>query len=132
MRKLYRCRWDKKIGGVCGGLGQYLQCDPTLIRMLLVFLCAVTAVIPFLIIYILLWILLPLGPPIYVQILGNKLYRSKNHKKLAGICGGVGEMLHINPNLIRLLTLVLTFITAFLPVMISYVIGAFIIPENPD
>ncbi|MEI8300308.1 MAG: PspC domain-containing protein [Chlamydiota bacterium] len=132
MRKLHRCRWDKKIGGVCGGLGQYLQCDPTLIRMILVFLCTVTAVIPFLIVYIILWILLPLGPPIYVQIPGKKLYRSKIHKKLAGICGGLGEFFLLDPNLMRILVLILAVITAFVPVVISYVVGSFIIQENPD
>ena len=32
-RKLYRDRFDKKIAGVCGGLGQKFQVDSTLIRI---------------------------------------------------------------------------------------------------
>lgn len=34
MRKLYRSNTDKKICGVCGGLGEYLNVDPTIIRLL--------------------------------------------------------------------------------------------------
>jgi phage shock protein C len=33
-KKLYRSRTDRMIGGVCGGLGQYLSIDPTVIRIL--------------------------------------------------------------------------------------------------
>ncbi len=35
-RKLYRSRYDRKISGICGGLADYLNSDPTLIRVLAV------------------------------------------------------------------------------------------------
>ncbi|MBP9676340.1 MAG: PspC domain-containing protein [Anaerolineaceae bacterium] len=35
-KKLYRSRTDRKIGGVCGGLAQYFNIDPTLVRLLFV------------------------------------------------------------------------------------------------
>ena len=35
-KKLYRSRTDKKICGVCGGLGEYLSCDPTIVRLITV------------------------------------------------------------------------------------------------
>ncbi len=35
-KKLYRSRIDRKIGGVCGGLGEYLGIDATLVRLLFV------------------------------------------------------------------------------------------------
>jgi phage shock protein PspC (stress-responsive transcriptional regulator) len=35
-RKLYRSRDDRMIAGVCGGLGDYLKIDPTLIRLVFV------------------------------------------------------------------------------------------------
>ncbi len=35
-KKLYRSRVDRKIGGVCGGLGEYFGIDPTLVRLLFV------------------------------------------------------------------------------------------------
>jgi phage shock protein PspC (stress-responsive transcriptional regulator) len=34
IRRLYRSRDDRMIGGVCGGLGEYLNVDSTLIRLL--------------------------------------------------------------------------------------------------
>jgi len=36
-KKLYRSRSDRKIAGVCGGLGEYFEIDPTLIRLAVVF-----------------------------------------------------------------------------------------------
>lgn len=35
-KKLYRSLIDRKIAGVCGGLGQYFNIDPTLVRLLFV------------------------------------------------------------------------------------------------
>lgn len=33
-KKLYRSNKDKMICGICGGLGEYLNIDPTIIRLL--------------------------------------------------------------------------------------------------
>ena len=35
-KKLYKSRTNKYIGGVCGGIGEYLDFDPTLIRLITV------------------------------------------------------------------------------------------------
>ena len=32
-KRLYRSRTDRKLAGICGGLGDYLNCDPTLVRV---------------------------------------------------------------------------------------------------
>lgn len=132
MKKFYRCRWDKKIGGVCGGLGQYFQCDPTLMRLILVFLCILTAFAPFLIAYILIWMFVPLGPSTYVEIPCKKLYRSKVNRKVSGVCGGLAEYFKIDPTILRILFVILTFTTFIAPTLISYIIGSVIIPENLD
>jgi phage shock protein PspC (stress-responsive transcriptional regulator) len=59
-RRLTRSSTDKKIGGVCGGLAEYFDLDPTLIRVIwvLLVLCGGTGLLA----YIILWIVLPLGP----------------------------------------------------------------------
>ena len=60
-KKLMRSSTDKKIGGVCGGLADYFDLDPTVIRLvwlLLVFFAGTG-----LLVYIVLWIVLPLAPP---------------------------------------------------------------------
>jgi phage shock protein PspC (stress-responsive transcriptional regulator) len=59
-RRLTRSSTDKMIAGVCGGLADYFELDPTLIRVLwvLAFFCAGTGLLA----YIILWIVLPLAP----------------------------------------------------------------------
>ena len=37
-KKLYRSATDKKLAGVCGGVAKYLNMDPTVIRVIWVFL----------------------------------------------------------------------------------------------
>jgi phage shock protein C len=59
-RKLYRSRTERKLAGVCGGLAQYFNADPTLIRVLFVVLALLGG--PGLVIYLVLWILVPEEP----------------------------------------------------------------------
>lgn len=33
-KRLYRSRTNRMLGGVCGGLGEYLNLDPTVIRLI--------------------------------------------------------------------------------------------------
>lgn len=33
-KKLYRSKTDRKIAGICGGLGEYFDIDPTWIRII--------------------------------------------------------------------------------------------------
>ena len=37
-KKLYRIPEKAMIGGICAGLGEYLQADPTIIRLVFAFL----------------------------------------------------------------------------------------------
>lgn len=61
----------------------------------------------------------------------KRLYRSYSDKKLAGICGGLGEYLGVDPTVIRLATVIIALVTAVIPVTIGYVIAWIIIPEAP-
>ncbi len=38
-KRLYKSRTDKKLCGVCGGIADYFDVDPTIVRILLVVLC---------------------------------------------------------------------------------------------
>jgi len=58
--KLYRSRENRMIAGVCGGLGEYFQIDPVLIRVLFV-VATFGGGIGFLG-YIVLWIVIPEKP----------------------------------------------------------------------
>jgi phage shock protein PspC (stress-responsive transcriptional regulator) len=59
-KRLMRSSTDKKIGGVCAGLADYFDMDPTIIRViwLLLLICAGTGFLA----YVILWIVLPLAP----------------------------------------------------------------------
>jgi phage shock protein PspC (stress-responsive transcriptional regulator) len=59
-RKLYRSRTNRKLAGVCGGLAQYFNTDATLIRVLFVVLALLGG--PGLVIYLVLWIVVPEEP----------------------------------------------------------------------
>lgn len=34
VKRIYRSSTDKMVGGVCGGLGEYFEIDPTIIRII--------------------------------------------------------------------------------------------------
>ncbi|TEU19115.1 MAG: PspC domain-containing protein [Anaerolineales bacterium] len=55
--KLYRSRTDSMIGGVCGGLGQYLGIDPTIVRLFFVLLALGNGI--GVLIYLALWLIVP-------------------------------------------------------------------------
>ncbi len=59
MKKLTRSTTDRWLAGVCGGIGEYFEVDPNLIRVIWVILSVLTTFFPGVIIYILLWIILP-------------------------------------------------------------------------
>lgn len=59
-KKLYRSRKEKMIAGVCGGLAEHFGIDPTWVRLLFVlfFFAGGSA----LLIYLILWVIVPLEP----------------------------------------------------------------------
>jgi phage shock protein C len=59
IKRLLRSRRNRVVGGVCGGIAEYLNLDPVLVRALWVLLTAVTAVIPGTVLYFLAMILIP-------------------------------------------------------------------------
>jgi phage shock protein PspC (stress-responsive transcriptional regulator) len=59
-KRLYRVRKDKVFGGIAAGLGKYLDIDPIIIRIIIVLITIFHGV--GLIIYIILWIVIPEEP----------------------------------------------------------------------
>ena len=58
MKKLYRSS-NRVMAGVCGGIAEYFDIDPTLIRVAYVVLSLFSAAFPGLLLYIILMILIP-------------------------------------------------------------------------
>jgi phage shock protein C len=63
VKKLYRSADNKMIAGVCGGLAEYLETDPTVIRLVTVLLLILTGLFPLTFIYLAWWIIVPEKPP---------------------------------------------------------------------
>lgn len=62
----------------------------------------------------------------------KRLYRSKKERMLAGICGGFGEYIHLDPTVVRLVFIVLLFLTGVLPMAVIYLILWLLIPQQPE
>ena len=60
VRRLYRSRTDRKIAGICGGLANYFDIDPVIVRLAWVLLFFLGGSGIFL--YIIAWIVIPLEP----------------------------------------------------------------------
>ena len=66
MKKLYRSRDTKIVGGVLGGISEYFQIDPIIVRIVFLILLVLTKAIPVLIMYALLVIIVPIEPDVVV------------------------------------------------------------------
>ena len=60
----------------------------------------------------------------------KKLYRSREDKKLAGVCGGLAKFFGIDPSIVRLIW-ALAILCAGTG-LLAYIVCAFVIPEEPE
>ncbi len=61
MKRLYRSATDKKIAGICGGIGELMDVDPTIVRLVVVVLGLITGILPFVVGYLIAWWIVPTG-----------------------------------------------------------------------
>jgi phage shock protein C len=66
MKRLYRSRKEQMLGGVCGGLGEYIDVDPTVIRLVWVVVTLLSLGIG-IIVYLAAWIIIPAFPEEFTQ-----------------------------------------------------------------
>lgn len=59
-KRLYRSRTDKKIAGICGGLGKYFGIDPVIFRI--IWLLLLLGMGAGLVVYLILWLAIPMEP----------------------------------------------------------------------
>ena len=59
----------------------------------------------------------------------KQLYKSNTNKKVAGVCGGIGEYFDIDPTLVRLGFVALSFLAG--GGLAVYIIAAIIMPDRP-
>ncbi len=216
-RRLYRSRVDRMIGGVCGGLGEFANVDPVLIRILfvilgmmggfglLLYIIAVIIIpenpeqstikvkrstnhsvfwgallivigavllieqlslLPHFNLWVLpwttIWAVILVGLGIFLLIKQNNsgasttaettvpdlpggeeteqqsteapgtrgtLYRSKDDRMVAGVCGGLAKYFNMDPTIVRLLYVILTLFSKGLGIL-AYIILILAIPEE--
>jgi phage shock protein C len=58
-KSLRRSRANRMIGGVVGGLAEYVGMDPVLARVLYILISVFSAAFPGILVYIILWIVIP-------------------------------------------------------------------------
>ena len=62
---------------------------------------------------------------------GKKLYRSLLDRKLAGICGGLGDYLEVDSTLIRVAWVLITFLSGGI-CLLAYLVMIFIVPNENE
>ena len=60
----------------------------------------------------------------------NPLKRSRRHRVLAGVCGGIAEWLGWDPTLVRVLFVALSLLSAAFPGIVAYIVLWVIMPDT--
>ena len=58
-KRLLRSSSDRWVAGVCGGIAEYFGWDPAIVRLAYVLLSVFSAAFPGLLVYIILWLIMP-------------------------------------------------------------------------
>ena len=105
-KKLFRDHNRKILGGVCAGLGHYFNIDPVWPRLLFALLVLGSYGGLFLV-YIVLWIVLPVSSELEDEPSVKKMYRSPD-KVIGGVANGVAAFFGVDVVIIRLLFVITT------------------------
>jgi len=60
----------------------------------------------------------------------RRLYRSRRDSKIFGVCGGLADLLNVDPTLLRVIVIVTTFLSGGTVIPI-YILAALVIPKEP-
>lgn len=128
VKKLYRFVEDRKIAGVCAGLGDYFDLDPVFFRLF--FLVSLLFGGLGAIVYLLLWIMVPEGPAGQGEPRPpTRLHLSRSDRKIAGVCGGLGEWLEIDPVFFRVAFVLLALVCGL--GILVYLVLWLVLPRAP-
>jgi phage shock protein PspC (stress-responsive transcriptional regulator) len=100
-QQLLRDQKRKILGGVCAGIGNYFSIDPVWIRLffgLLAFAYGLTILV-----YIVMWIVVPGSYDLDETDMGKKMFRDPERKVIGGVSGGVAAFFGMDIVAVRLL-----------------------------
>jgi phage shock protein C len=132
-KRLFRKSAAGRIAGVCAGIAEYLDTDVTLVRLAWVILSIVPGgFIGGIVAYIAAWAIMPdASVPAEVDSGAHRLTRSTVDRKVAGVCGGLAEYLHVDSTVVRLVWAVLTVVPGAIVLgVVAYLVAWFIMPES--
>jgi phage shock protein PspC (stress-responsive transcriptional regulator) len=105
-QQLQRDEKRKIIGGVCSGLGIYFNVDPLWIRLLFALLAFAYGIT--LLVYVIMWIVVPGSYELEEPEVGKKMFRDGERKVIGGVSGGVAAFFGIDIIAVRLLFIIFT------------------------
>jgi phage shock protein PspC (stress-responsive transcriptional regulator) len=129
-RRLVRSVSDRKLGGVCAGLAEYMEIDVSLVRVIAAVSVFCYGVGVFA--YLVGWLVIPEGDPIPGQPPlppSRRLHRSLTDRKVGGVCGGMAEFLEADPTIIRIIWLLALFTGVG---VMAYLLLWFILPAGDE
>lgn len=61
----------------------------------------------------------------------KKLYRARNDRIFAGVCGGLGEYFNVDADILRVIFVLTGFTPGGIPGFLIYLVMAFMVPLEP-
>jgi phage shock protein PspC (stress-responsive transcriptional regulator) len=124
-QRLQRDQQRKILGGVCSGIGHYLRVDPLWIRLLFAALAFAYGIS--IVLYLVLWIIVPGSNTLEEIPLTKKMFRDTDKKVIAGVCNGIASYFGIDVVIIRILFLGLVFLGG--SGVLAYIVFWIALPE---
>jgi len=59
VKRIERSNDNKMIAGVCGGIAEYFDMDPTIVRLIYVLVSVFSVAFPGILVYLILWVVIP-------------------------------------------------------------------------
>jgi phage shock protein PspC (stress-responsive transcriptional regulator) len=127
VKKLHRLADDKKLAGVCAGLGEYFDVDPVFFRLF--FLVSLLFGGLGALVYLLLWVMTPEKAGDRKRGQAPSLHLSRSDRKIAGVCGGLGEWLDVDPVFLRVAFILLVLLFGL--GIVVYIVLWLFVPRAP-
>ena len=105
-RQLMRDEKRKILGGVCSGMAIYFNIDPIWIRLLFALTAFAYGIT--ILVYIVMWIVVPGSTELDEPDTVKKMFRDPEHKVIGGVSGGIAAYFGIDLVLVRLLFVIFT------------------------
>jgi phage shock protein C len=128
MKKLYRSTQDKKVAGICGGLGEYFEVDSNIIRILMILFFVFSGLLG-IVFYLLGWVIIPEEGKERIK---KRFARASDGKVIAGVCKGIANYFDVDVLAVRIVFIITSILTGFIPVIIFYVLVWLFVPLDED